>query len=198
MIPLNNVTGLILAGGAGTRVSGADKGLIVWDGKPLIAHVAQRLEKQTGQLLISCNRNLSEYQRLGFTTIEDRRPNFQGPLAGIEAAAAYVDTKYLVVVACDTPLLPTDLVRRLLFPLESSDTHGALISYAHDGQRNQYLFAVLDVRCLDSLSGFLERGQRAVKLWYEENPHTVVDFSDRADAFRNYNTGAPPPTRKTR
>lgn len=191
MIPLNSVTGLVLAGGAGRRVGGVDKGLIVWEGKPLVAHVAQRLAKQTGQLLISCNRNLTEYQRLGFATIEDSRANFQGPLAGIEAAAAYVDTDYLAVVACDTPLLPTDLVRRLLSPLESSAPHQPLISYAHDGHRNQYLFAVLDVRCLDSLSDFLERGQRAVKLWYGNNPHAVVDFSDRADAFLNYNTGAP-------
>jgi molybdopterin-guanine dinucleotide biosynthesis protein A len=187
MIPFDNITGLILAGGAGSRVGGRDKGLLPWLGKSLVAHVAERLAPQTGHLYISCNRNLDDYQDLGFPTIEDQRSGFQGPLAGIEAAREFVKTDYLAVVACDTPSLPTDLVTRLLTPLSAGGDPAPLISFAHDGQRAQYLFSVLDVRCLENLTDFLEQGQRAVKHWYKQNPHTVVDFSDQRDAFRNYN-----------
>jgi len=187
MSHIDNITGLILAGGAGSRVGGQDKGLLSWNGKPLVTHVAERLERQTGQLLISCNRNLADYQSLGFLTVEDRRADFQGPLAGIEAAKDAVKTTYLAVVACDTPLLPTDLVARLLAPLIDGNSNAPLLSYAHDGEREQYLFSVLDVRCLDDLSGFLEQGHRAVKHWYRHIPHAVVDFSDQADAFHNFN-----------
>lgn len=187
MIPIDKVTGLILAGGAGSRVGGRDKGLLPWLDKSLVAHVAERLAPQTGRLLISCNRNLDEYQDLGFPTIEDRRSGYQGPLAGIEAAREYVKTDYLAVVACDTPSLPTDLVSRLLIPFSAGDNPAPLISFAYDGYREQYLFSVLDVRALENLTDFLEQGQRAVKHWYKQNPHTVVDFSDQRDAFGNYN-----------
>lgn len=192
MIPISNITGLILAGGAGNRVGGRDKGLLPWHGKPLVAHVAKRLAPQTGHLFISCNRNLGEYQDFGFPTIEDQRSGFQGPLAGIEAAIEYIKTDYLAVVACDTPSLPTDLVSRLLTPLSSGGNPAPLISFAHDGQREQYLFSVLDVRALANLNNFLEQGQRAVKHWYKQTPHTVVDFSDQHDAFRNFNQLSPP------
>jgi len=191
MIPIGNITGLILAGGAGSRVGGRDKGLLPWHGKPLVAHVAERLAPQTGRLLISCNRNLGEYQDFGFPTIEDQRSGFQGPLAGIEAATEHIKTDYIAVVACDTPSLPTDLVSRLLTPFSSDSNSAPLISFAHDGQREQYLFSVLDVRALENLTDFLEQGQRAVKHWYQQNPHTVVDFSDQHDAFRNFNQLGP-------
>ena len=187
MIDTDNITGLVLAGGAGTRVGGQDKGLLQWNGKPLVFHAAKRLQAQTGQVLISCNRNLNEYKQLGFPTIEDHRANFQGPLAGIEAARGSIKTDYVAIVACDTPLLPSDLVARLLHPLLEDRDQPPFISFAHDGEREQYLFSVMDVRCLESLSNFLEQGQRAVKHWYRQNPHVTVDFSDQRDAFRNYN-----------
>jgi len=187
MIQSDNITGLILAGGAGNRVGGQDKGLLQWRGKTLVAHVAERLQVQTCELLISCNRNIPEYQNLGFRTIEDNRLDYQGPLAGIEAAREYIETDYLAVVACDTPLLPLDLVTRLATGLSQGEDTGPLISFAHDGQREQYLFALLDRRCLPGLSIFLEQGHRAVKHWYQQTPHAVVDFSDTFESFQNYN-----------
>jgi len=187
MIQADNITGLILAGGAGSRVGGQDKGLIQWRGKTLVAHVAGRLGQQTDRLLISCNRNIPEYRNLGFPTVADKRQGYQGPLAGIEAARDFIHTDYLAVVACDTPMLPHDLVARLAAPLGHGDDSGPLISFAHDGQRDQYLFALMDRRCLAGLSSYLEQGHRAVKHWYKQTPHVVVDFSDSVDSFLNYN-----------
>lgn len=183
----NNITGLVLAGGAGSRVGGQDKGLLPWRGKPLIAHVSERLAEQTSDLIISCNRNIADYHNLGFHTVEDKQSGFQGPLAGIEAAKELVKTEYLAVVACDTPMLPLDLVVRLMSPLLAHDQHKPLISVAHDGNREQYLCSVISASCLESLSTFLQQGHRAVKHWYRENHYAVVDFSDQNAAFRNHN-----------
>jgi len=187
MTPVKEVTGLILAGGAGRRVDGRDKGLIDWHGKPLAAHVAQRLRPQVGRLLISCNRNFEHYQKIAETTATDSRRDFQGPLAGLEAAVPFISSQLLVVVACDTPRLPDDLVRRLQARLYQSDSDEARISYAHDGVRGQYLCAAIDRRCLGSLAGFLDEGHRAVRHWYQCHRATAVDFSDQAGAFKNYN-----------
>ena len=187
MSQIEIVTGLVLAGGAGSRVGGQDKGLLPWRGKPLVAHVSERLAKQTSQLIISCNRNIAQYQSLGFHTVEDKQSGFQGPLAGIEAAKAVVKTQYLAVVACDTPMLPLDLVTRLMVPLLRVEHPTPLISVAHDGKREQYLCSIINTSCLESLSGFLQQGHRAVRHWYQQNHYATVDFSDQHEAFRNHN-----------
>lgn len=177
-------SGIILAGGVGRRVGGRDKGLLQWREHALVAHVARRLQPQVGTVIISCNRHLADYQQFGFTTVRDGRGGFQGPLAGVEAAAPYVLSPFVIVVGCDTPLLPLDLARRLLAPLLESDCE---ISHAHDGSRDQYLFAALRSSCLPAVSGYLDQGQRSVGGWYRSRRCAVVDFSDCPLAFSNFN-----------
>ncbi|MEH6593900.1 MAG: molybdenum cofactor guanylyltransferase MobA [Halioglobus sp.] len=180
--------GLILAGGAGRRVGGEDKGLLSWQGKPLIEHVATRLSPQVDRLVISCNRNLDKYAQIGTALVQDSRADFQGPLAGIEAATPHtIDSTYTIVVACDTPLLPPDLVCRLLKPLSGETRNAFDISYANDGERDQYLCAAIRNSCLDSLKDYLANGQRAVRHWYALQRAIAVDFSDQPGAFLNYN-----------
>ena len=187
MTPIKDITGLILAGGAGRRVGHRDKGLISWQGKPLVAHVYECLSPQVGEVLISCNRNFSRYEEFAAQTVADNRQDYQGPLAGLEAASAYIRTAFLVVVGCDMPLLPPDFVPRLISPLLYSVENPVEISYAHDGVRSQYLCAAMKSECVASLSSFLDEGHRAVKDWYKSRRSTAVDFSDHRSAFRNYN-----------
>jgi molybdopterin-guanine dinucleotide biosynthesis protein A len=187
MVSAPNVTGLILAGGAGRRVGGADKGFIEWQGKPLIEHVYQRLDMQVSKIIISCNRNIAHYGQYATTTVTDRRDDYQGPLAGIEAAAPLIQTDLCVVVACDLPRLPTDLVNRLTRPFEDKDNGALDISYAHDGLRNQYLCAAISRSCLPSLSCFLDQGHRAVRDWFDSLNTVSVDYSEQRAAFSNHN-----------
>lgn len=184
MATTREATGLILAGGAGRRVGGRDKGLLTWRGQALAAHVAQRLRPQVGRLLISCNRNEPFYATLGDATLIDKRTDFQGPLAGLEAAVPHINGEFLVIVPCDMPLLPPDLAERLLGALEPATSD---ISYAHDGARDQYLCAAIRVAVLPSLRGFLDEGQRAVRHWYARHRYCTVDFSDQAGCFGNFN-----------
>ena len=182
-----NVTGLILAGGAGRRVGKRDKGLISWQGKPLVAHVSNCLKPQVSGLLISCNRNFSRYEEFSTQTVTDNREDFQGPLAGLEAASPFIRTDFLVVVSCDTPHLPKDLVSRLIAPLSESTNDSPEISYVHDGVRAQYLCAAMRHDCLTFVTRYLNEGHRAVKGWYKTRHAVTVDFSDCESSFRNYN-----------
>jgi len=187
MTPTNNITGLILAGGKGQRVGNRDKGLMLLNGKPLVAHVSDRLLPQVKELLISCNRNFSRYRDFAAQTMADTRRDFQGPLAGLESAYPYIQTEFLVVVGCDMPHLPPDLVRRLTTPLVEGGIGMPDISYAHDGVRDQYLCAAIRRDCLTSLAGFLDAGHRAVRDWYNSQACVIVDFSDQGSGFKNYN-----------
>lgn len=184
----NNLTGLILAGGGGQRMSGADKGLLVWQGQPLAAWVLQRLRPQVGSVLIAANRNLADYQALGAPLVSDvwreADGGLAGPLAGIHAGLSAAQTPYLLTVPCDVPQLPLDLAARLWTALQANS---ADIAFAYGAGRVQPLLALYRCTVRDDLQAFLAGGERKVQVWQTRLPHVRVDFSDAA-AFANFNT----------
>ena len=91
-------------------------------------------------------------------------------------ASRYADDPYLGEVAATDALLE---------PLLDEPT--LQISYAHDGERGQYLCALIRSRCLDSLPAYLDAGHRSVHGWYRGLGAAPVDFSDQAAAFANLN-----------
>src|SRR5436190_18864368 len=108
MAGMNDVTGVVLAGGQGSRMGGVDKGLQPFRGKPMVAHVLERLAPQVGEVLINANRNPDAYERFGHRVIADEIAGFAGPLAGFERGLAHAAGDFVVTVPCDSPLLPTD------------------------------------------------------------------------------------------
>ncbi|UCE31022.1 MAG: NTP transferase domain-containing protein, partial [Burkholderiales bacterium] len=75
MIATRDITGLVLAGGLGRRMSpdghGIDKGLVPFRGRPMVAHVIERLEPQVATVLINANRNAEAYRAFGHPVIAD-------------------------------------------------------------------------------------------------------------------------------
>ena len=188
-----DVAGLILAGGRGRRFGGKDKGLELWRGRTLTEHVIERLAPQVANLAISCNRNRETYARLNASAVVgDRRAGFQGPLAGIEAYATQVDAEFLAIAPCDMPLLPYDLVPRLRRTLLAAEASTAA-ACAFDGQREQYLCAIIRKPALNTLAAYLDSGERSVHGWLARLGVERVDFSDRAANFKNINFEAKDP-----
>jgi molybdenum cofactor guanylyltransferase len=179
------ITAVILAGGRGRRMGGKDKGLVEVNDLPLIEHVISAVSPQAGQLIINANRNIEEYRRYGFPVVSDTMTDYQGPLAGFASSMAAADTEYIVTIPCDSPLLPADLVQRLVQTLQNED---AELAVAHDGQRLQPVFALMRVSLLPSLLGFLQRGDRKIDLWYAQHKIAKADFSDIPETFLNINT----------
>lgn len=181
----HSITALILAGGAGRRVNGQDKGLIEWQGQSLVSHVYNRIAPQVRSTIISCNRNIHRYRELA-PTVSDIREGLEGPLAGIEAATSLITTDYLLVVGCDTPNLPPNLAELLLQPL--IETHSLYdIAYAHDGHRPHYLCAVIRSSRLQGVEYALDHDIRAVKRWYAGERTIEVKMAVPPEAFANHN-----------
>lgn len=176
---------LILAGGKANRLGGVDKGLIEFHGRPLISTTIHCLGRQIGQISISANRSLDQYQQFGLEVIRDELPDYPGPLAGICAAMKRCDEPYLLVVPCDTPFIPDDLAIRLYYGLARS---GADIALAHDGKQAHYLHAMLSIRLLPDLEAELAAGKLSVQRWYQNHRVLEVDFSDKPNGFINVNT----------
>jgi len=179
------ITVVILAGGRGRRMGGKDKGLVKFNGSPLIEHVLSAVSTQAGQLIINANRNLEEYRHYGFPVVSDTMADYQGPLAGFASSMAAANTDFIVTIPCDSPLPPADLVQRLVDALQDED---AELAVAHDGNRLQPVFALIKVSLLPSLQEFLRRGDRKIDLWYAQHKMAKADFSDIPETFLNINT----------
>lgn len=178
------VTGLVLAGGLGRRMGGADKGLLEYAGRPLVAAAIDRLRPQVETLFINANRNPGAYAAFGFPVLPDTVGGYAGPLAGLHAGLAACATPLLATVPCDSPAAPADLVARLRGALEAGD---ADLAVASAGGRWHPVFMVCRRALLPDLEAYLARGGRRIEDWVRGQRHAVVDFADDG-AFANINT----------
>ena len=188
MITQQDITGLILAGGRGMRMGGVDKGLQTLQGKPMIAHVMQRLQPQVDRIMINANQNLDRYRDFSFPVWSDEKNDYAGPLAGMQAGLIHCETAYMLTVPCDTPMLPTDLVTQLATALEQSTADIAVANTKqHDRIQRQPVFCLMKKTVLTDLTTALKRGVRKVDLWLAEKNVVDVVFDDET-AFANINT----------
>lgn len=181
-----DVTGLVLAGGLGTRMGGADKGLAAWQGRPLVAHVLDRLSPQVGRVLVNANRNAGRYAGFGHPVLADVVADHPGPLAGFLTGLRACPTEWLVTVPCDSPCLPLDLVDRLL---EAAHLRNAHLAMAEVQGKYQPVFCLMRASLADSLQQYLAGGGRKIDRWTLSEGAAVVPFDDPA-AFANANTEA--------
>lgn len=189
--------GVVLAGGAGRRVEGQDKGLLPLHGRPPVAHVLDVLRTQCDDVLVVANRNQEDYARHA-RVITDEAAGHLGPLAGIAAALAliverappeYAACRWLLTSPVDCPDPPHDLRARLQEGLLAAPDSPC--AYAQGQHKLQPLFALYSLEYQDEL---LASARAALALhasplhWHMEIGATAVDFSDRVEGFRNLNT----------
>ena len=182
---LSSVTGLILAGGKGSRMGGVDKGLQSFRGKRLIDHVYERFAPQVGGIIINANQNQEEYKSFGVRVVSDAIGGFAGPLAGFHAGLSISKRPFLASVPCDSPFLPTDLVERLYKRLDEA---GAELAVAKTGEQPHPVFSLMRRTVLDHLNDFLKGGERKIDAWYATLSAVEVAFDDEPEAFSNINT----------
>jgi molybdenum cofactor guanylyltransferase len=188
------ITGLVLAGGRGERMGGADKGLLDWHGEPLAQRVLRRLAAQVGPMLISANRHPERYAAFGVPVLaddsgSDAGSGFAGPLAGFLAGLRAARTPLLMAVPCDAPDFPLDLVARLADALTVSAADVAVPTLSSEaGPRPQPVFCLMRTAAVGrSIEQALADGHHKVGRWLQAQKHTSVAFADAA-AFRNLNT----------
>ncbi|TAM52928.1 MAG: molybdenum cofactor guanylyltransferase MobA [Paraburkholderia sp.] len=188
----SRLTGLVLAGGQGTRMGGIDKGLQLLGGEPLVLHAATCIAGQVGPLLFSANRNIDRYrllaERFGARVIQDASRDFPGPLAGMLAGLRETKTELLLCVPCDTPRLPHDLAARLVAALDDAQADVAVAATIDaQGKASVHpVVAVIRAALADDLAAFLDAGERKVRAWYARHKHVEVAFEDE-HAFYNAN-----------
>ena len=189
MIPPEDITGLVLAGGRGSRMGGVDKGLQNHHGMPLAMHALLRLGQQVGATMVNANRNLAAYESMGAPVWPDALPDYPGPLAGFLAGLEHCETPWLVTVPCDTPDFPADLVARLAAAAQEQQADIAIAATREpDGSlQSQPVFCLMRASLLESLVRATAAGERKIDRWAKQHRCAEVVFDD-ADAFFNANT----------
>ena len=187
-IEISDISGLILAGGRGSRMGGVDKGLQPYRGMPLAQYALHRLAPQVAKVMINANRNLSAYESMGVPVWPDEVSDYPGPLAGMLAGLAHCETPYLVTVPCDSPNFPLDLVRRLAAGLiDSGGDMASAFTREGDTLFPQPVFSLMKSNLLERLRSFVNSGQRKTGLWTNQPRSARVVFED-GSGFFNANT----------
>jgi molybdenum cofactor guanylyltransferase len=175
------IWGVILAGGQGLRMGGADKALLPFAGQTLLEHAIARFQPQVENLAISANGDAARFGRFGLPVLPDDDP--MGPLSGVLAALHWAaDADAVVSIAVDTPFIPGDLVPRLIL--------AGAPAMASSGGRDHPTAALWPVELRGALAGFLASGAKArVRDFLDQHGVTRAVFPDDG-AFRNINTPA--------
>lgn len=180
-----SISGIVLAGGLGRRMGGVDKGLMDFLGKPMVAHVINRLQPQVDEILINANREIEHYAAFGHKVIQDDIAGFAGPLAGLHKGMSVARHPYVLTVPCDSPLLPMNLARRLMNALIQ---HDADLAVAKTGEQAHPVFCLCRKALLPNLENFLQQGGRKIDAWYSALEVIEVSFNENPQAFSNVNT----------
>ncbi|UVL58650.1 molybdenum cofactor guanylyltransferase MobA [Pseudomonas sp. B21-035] len=175
---------LILAGGRGQRMGGQDKGLLDWQGQPLIAHIHAVVRPLTDDLIISCNRNPDRYRAYADQLVGDAEADFPGPLAGVLAGLAVARHDWILVLACDAPLIDQALILELM-NLANDQQQPAMI---RQGGYWQPMFSLIPCALRSDLQHAWDAGDRGVQRTLRQHPLRAVECAEGDPRLSNFNT----------
>lgn len=179
------VTAVILAGGLARRMNNQDKGLVPFHGRPMVGYAIEAVRPLADSVIINANRNVETYRQFGLPVVSDQIGHFEGPLAGILSAMMSSDTELLLVLPCDSPLVTTEHLRKLLNAGLDENTD---VAVAFDGERLHPVFLAIKTGLQSSLNDYLAGGERKIDRWLMQHRMVRVDFSDEPEVFVNVNT----------
>lgn len=187
----HKICGVILAGGLARRMGGGDKGLRELAGRPILAHILERVRPQVTCLVVNANGDPARFAGFRLPVAPDAVAGNAGPLAGVltgmEWAAQHAPVCDLILtVPSDAPFLPRDLVERLE---RTMIAEGADIACASSGGRAHPPIALWPVSLAEELREAMTREEiRKVDAWTARYKVAVADWpSDPLDPFFNAN-----------
>ncbi len=182
MIEAADITALLLCGGKGARLGGQDKPLLSLGSDKIIDHLLTRLKPQTGEIVISCSRNVARYEAYELRIVVDEAPD-EGPLGGLQSAFKAVNTEWALTCPGDIPFLTSELVTRLSLDAERQ---GVAVPFADNERQN--LCLLINRKRRNELVAFYAQGGRAVKRWLDIASIQSTDLSELGSSFFNVNT----------
>jgi molybdopterin-guanine dinucleotide biosynthesis protein A len=179
------VVGVILAGGRARRMNNQDKGLVNFNGRPMVSYALDALDPVVDYGIINANRNIEQYRQFGWPVISDQNDSFDGPLAGVLTAMIHADAEVLLVIPCDSPFIRSEHLQRLIVTIAETN---ADVAVAFDGTRLHPVFLAIKTDLQMSLQSYLDGGHRKMMDWLAQQNLVQADFSNEPEIFWNINT----------
>ena len=180
----HSVTVVILAGGQSKRMQVQNKATVLFEGKPLITHVIDRMKTQAKHTVINTHRNQKDFEIFNLPLIDDILDIQEGPLLGILTSLQAIKTDWIQFVPCDTPNLPSDLIAILMKEVEAEKT---LVAVPETSDGFQSTCLLCHSSTLNNLQIFFNQGGRKIEDWIRQLAFSIVQFNDKSQ-FLNVNT----------
>lgn len=169
-------TGLVLAGGRGRRTGGQDKGLIEFEGRPLVSYSLAALTPFCHHIYINCNRNRAAYAAFGHPLISDLDESFPGPLRALGDLLPRLPDEDLIILPCDTPGIGPAQLQTLVDISQEYPDHWI---YLRADGRDHPLHGLLPQSLKQPLLDFIRQtGEQRLMRAIEALPHIAVELSD--------------------
>lgn len=179
---------LILAGGKSSRM-GKDKALIVWEGIPMLQRVC-RVAAECGAVVYILTPWVERYQGIVkqkcFWLVETQ-PH-QGPLVALAQGLAAISAEWVLLLACDMPLLQVDILKGWVQQLsEVSEEILAVVPRHSFGW--EPLCGFYRARAQENLQDFIAQGERSLQRWLARLPVKPLSVgTQEAQMLYNCNT----------
>ena len=183
--PLPPCSVLLLAGGRGQRMGGQDKGLIEWQGEPLIAHLQRKVRSLTDDLIISCNRNRERYAAFADQLVMDDEGDFPGPLAGIRAGLKAARHAHVLVLPCDVPRIDKALLQDMLTTADLQREKPLMLRH---GEHWEPLLCVIPVALSPAFETAWHAGERSPGRVMRSLDAVALQCPDNDPRLANLNT----------
>lgn len=187
-----DVAAVLLAGGRARRMGGSDKCLLPLGGRPILAHIIERVRPQASALVLNANGELTRFAAFGLPVVPDAIEGFAGPLAGVLTGMIWARTNapgaaWLVSIATDTPFVPRDLVARLE---DAATREGRPLACAASGGQSHPVIGLWSLALEGHLrAALVEEGVRKIDAFTARHGIATVDFpTTPIDPFFNVNT----------
>jgi len=166
---------------------GQNKAFLELGGKPLIAHVIERMDQVCAEVLVVA-RDVQPYAGLGARLVEDRFRGV-GVLGGLHAGLAAAAHNLALAVGCDMPFLKPALLRAFAGWAEGAD-----VAVLRQGEQVEPLHGAYRRTCLPAIEAAIHANQRRIISFFPRvrvhyvAPEDVTMFDPELRSFRNVNT----------
>jgi molybdopterin-guanine dinucleotide biosynthesis protein A len=166
-------------------MGGQDKGLIEWQGEPLIAHLQRKVRPLTDDLIISCNRNRERYATFADQLVMDDDGDFPGPLAGIRAGLKAARHAHVLVLPCDVPRIDKALLQDMLTTADLQREKPLMLRH---GEHWEPLLCVIPVALSPAFETAWHAGERSPGRVMRSLDAVALQCPDNDPRLANLNT----------
>ena len=186
---LNNILGVVLAGGKSQRF-GQDKSQVKLQNKLLIDYIWKEIVDEFKETLIIANKPIKFMQSENITVTKDFKIGL-GPLGGVLTAMKWIkanDKKYrwISTFPSDTPFFSK---KELKYFYENIRKNEGKLFFIKNKETRHNIFGLWSLELMEQLESDLFKGDRKVELWANSVGVSTVNIEyQNINPFFNINT----------